>query len=71
MQGKEVYLTFKANEEMNVALKMTARMMNLTQPELIYKICSNFLDELNKICEEQEPDEAKIKNALEYLSTFK
>lgn len=70
MQRKKVYLTFEANEEMNIILRETAHLMNLTQPKLIYKILEKFYNELNDICETEETNEMKIKKCLEKLKSL-
>lgn len=53
MKAKDIYLTFKTDEVTAYWLKTIAKTLKKTQPELINDICKDFIEDLDKQCEEK------------------
>ena len=65
MNKEKVHLTFKTDREISELLKLIAHDANMTQPELIEKICRDFIEDLNQIAKEELEKEGILRNTEE------
>lgn len=53
MIEEKVHLTFKTERSVSEKLKIFAKSLNMTQPELIDSICKDFIELIEKTAEEE------------------
>ena len=46
--NETIYLTFKTEKSISETLKIIAKSLNMTQPELINNICKDFIEMLEE-----------------------
>lgn len=59
MKGNKVYLTFETDRKTSEELKWIAKSCKMTQPELINEICNDFIENINKLAEENLKKEGR------------
>lgn len=53
MIEEKVHLTFKTEKSVSDKLKIFAKALNMTQPELIDSICKDFIEDIEKAAAEE------------------